>query len=172
MHTAHCERETPTIAARKESEGQADSVTVRTSQPSWRFVAIAASGVGVVSFLTSELLRYLLVPDIGRVRERLIAEFLTALILSAFTAKLIQITRERHRLMIARMQVVAEMNHHIRNALSPISLSLDATENKQLKDMVADAVERIDWALREVLPREMPLVAEQRRKLGYFQRSI
>jgi hypothetical protein len=117
----------------------------------------------------TEVLRYLLVPDIGRTRERLLAEALTAVIVGCLTAKLVQITRERHRLTVARMQVIAEMNHHIRNALSPISLSLDATENEQLKCLISDSVDRIDWALREILPREVPLRQEQRHKLGYFQ---
>jgi signal transduction histidine kinase len=135
------------------------------------FVLGATLGVGIVSFLATELLRYLLVPDIGRAHERLLAEGLTALIVGLLAGKLVQITRERHRLTMARMQVIAEMNHHIRNALSPISLSLDATENEQLKGVISESVDRIDWALREILPREIPLAKAQREKLGYFQGS-
>jgi hypothetical protein len=149
-----------------------ESIPQEIGEPaSWRFVAGAAIAVGVVSFVLTELLRYLLVPDIGRVRERLLAELLTALILAGLTAKLVQISRERQRLMLARMQVIAEMNHHIRNALSPVSLTLDATENQQLRLVISAAVDRIDWALREILPREVPLAAEQRHKLGYFQKT-
>jgi hypothetical protein len=112
-----------------------------------------------------------LVPDIGRHQERLLAEGLSALLVSCLTARLVQITRERHRLTMARMQVIAEMNHHIRNALSPISLSADATGNQQLFRVISDGVERIDWALREILPREAPLNESQRHTLGYFQRE-
>jgi hypothetical protein len=142
----------------------------RMEPTSWRFVLGAAIGVGVVSFLATELMHYILVPDIGRSHERLLAEGLSALIVSCLTAKLVQISRERHRLMMARMQVIAEMNHHIRNALSPISLSVDGTEDGQLKRVISEAVDRIDWALREILPREIPLEAEQRHAMGYFQR--
>jgi hypothetical protein len=67
------------------------------------------------------------------------------------------------------MQVIAEMNHHIRNALTPISLSADAIENRQLVRVISDGVDRIDWALREILPREIPLRGEQQDGLGYFQ---
>jgi hypothetical protein len=67
------------------------------------------------------------------------------------------------------MQVIAEMNHHIRNALTPISLLADATENQQLVQVISDGVDRIDWALREILPSEIPLREEQQDKLGYFQ---
>ncbi|HTR23132.1 MAG TPA: hypothetical protein VMI10_04065 [Terriglobales bacterium] len=71
--------------------------------------------------------------------------------------------RRQERLTLARMQVIADMNHHIRNALAPISLSVDAIENQQLIGVISDGVDRIDWALREVLPREMPLSENQRR---------
>ena len=134
-----------------------------------RFVLVASIGVGVVSFLATELMHYVLVPDIGRSRERVLAEGFSALIVTFLTAKLVHIARERHRLTVARMQVIAEMNHHIRNALSPISLSLDATENEHLKRVISESVDRIDWALREILPREIPLEEEQRHQMGYFQ---
>jgi signal transduction histidine kinase len=147
-----------------------DRDSFRRQQTSRRFVLGAALGVGIASFLATELMRDLLVPDIGRARERLLAEGLSALIVSCLTAKLVHISRERHRLMMARMQVIAEMNHHIRNALSPISLSVDGTADQLLKRAISESVDRIDWALREILPREIPLGKEQRHKLGYFQR--
>ena len=89
-------------------------------EPSSRqFVLGAALGVGVVSFLATELMNYVLVPEVGRHQERLLAEGLSAFIVSCLIAKLAHITRERHRLTMARMQVIAERNHHIRNALTP-----------------------------------------------------
>lgn len=142
----------------------------RTQPTSWQFVVFAAVAIGAVSFLVTELMHYILVPDIGRSPERLLAEGFSALMVSLLAAKLIQLSRQRHQLLLARMQVIAEMNHHIRNALSPLSLSLDDTENQQLKTVICDAVDRIDWALREILPRETPLCDQQRDKLGYFQR--
>jgi hypothetical protein len=142
-----------------------------SSQPSsWQFVMFAALAVGIVSFLVTELMHSILVPDIGRSPERLLAEGFSAVVVSLLAAKLIQVTRQRHQLLLARMQVIAEMNHHIRNALSPLSLSLDETENQQLKTVIGEAVDRIDWALREILPREAPLGEQQRNELGYFQR--
>ena len=137
-----------------------------TSRP---FVLGAALGVGLVSYLSTELMHYLLVPDIGRHQERLLAEGLSALIVSCLVAKLASISRQQHRLTVARMQVVAEMNHHIRNALAPISLSVDATDNHRLIHAISEGVDRIDWALREILPRETPLAKEQRDGLGYFR---
>lgn len=119
-----------------------------------RFVVIAAVGVGLVSFLATELMHYLLVPDLGRHHERLLAEALSALVVTCLIAKLANISRQQRRLTVARMQVIADMNHHIRNALTPVSLSVDAIDNQQLHRVISDAVNRIEWALREILPRE------------------
>jgi len=142
----------------------------RIEPNSRRFVLGVALGVGLVSFLATEFLHYWLVPDLGRHQERLLAEGLSALIVSCLVAKLASVTRQRHRLTVARMQVIAEMNHHIRNALAPISLSVDAIENQQLIRAISEGVDRIDWALREILPREMPLREEQQNELGYFRK--
>ncbi|MFZ1928997.1 MAG: hypothetical protein WAU50_07670 [Candidatus Sulfotelmatobacter sp.] len=144
--------------------------TLRMEPNSRRFILFAALGVGVVSFLATELMHTLLVPDIGPHPERLLAEGLSAFVVSCLVAKLVHMSRERHRLVMARMQVIAEMNHHIRNALSPVALSLDATDNQALNHIIGEAVDRIDWALREILPRELPLAEAQRHQLGYFQR--
>lgn len=70
---------------------------------------------------------------------------------------------------MARMQVIAEMNHHIRNALTPVSLSVDAIDNQQLNRVISEAVNRIEWALREILPRETPLREEHRQESGHFE---
>jgi hypothetical protein len=141
---------------------------LRIRPTSRRFILAAALGVGIVSFLATELMHYLLVPDIGRFQERMLVEGLSAFVVSCLAAKLLHMSQERDRLILARMQVIAEMNHHIRNALSPVALSLDATDNQPLNRVIVEAVDRIDWALREILPRELPLGEGQRDQLGYF----
>jgi signal transduction histidine kinase len=143
--------------------------TSRIEPGSRRFVLGVALGVGLVSFLITELMHYLLVPNLGRHHERLLAEGMSAFVLTCIVAQLANIHRRQHRLTVARAQVIAEVNHHIRNALTPISLSVDATDNQQLSRVISEAVEHIDWALREILPREIPLRDQQRDQLGYFQ---
>jgi len=128
---------------------------------SWTRVFGIAAAVGVVSFLATELMHRWLVPDLGRNRERLLAEAFSALIVTCLVAKLAQMAREQHRRTVARMQMIDEMNHHIRNALAPIALSVDAIENQQLIRIISDGVDRIDWALREILPREKPLLKQE-----------
>jgi ABC-type Fe3+ transport system permease subunit len=58
----------------------------------------------------------------------------------------------------ARMRMIAEMNHHVRNAMTAISLSVYAKNDPQLEKTTREAIQRIDWALREILaqPETMP----------------
>jgi hypothetical protein len=63
--------------------------------------------------------------------------------------------RNKHELIQERMRTIAELNHHIRNALQVIKYagglqtSLDASQLQ----LINDSVKRIEWALREVLPK-------------------
>ena len=59
-------------------------------------------------------------------------------------------------LVAERMKTIAELNHHIRNSLQVIKFlggqkrtGLDAVQLQ----LINDSVDRIEWALREVLPR-------------------
>ncbi|HET8824125.1 MAG TPA: hypothetical protein VFM77_03275 [Terriglobales bacterium] len=58
--------------------------------------------------------------------------------------------RQRQQYVECRLRVIAEMNHHIRNALQVITFY---SRNGQKQEVgIVEAVERIQWALREVLP--------------------
>lgn len=127
--------------------------------------------VGLVSFVVTELMHYLLVPDLGRLWERLLAEGLSAVVVALLTAGLIHQANQRREAALLRMQVIADMNHHIRNALAVISLSTDTMQNQQSIHVISKSVDRITWALREVLPRRQPLREEDRDRLFYFEMS-
>jgi hypothetical protein len=62
--------------------------------------------------------------------------------------------RHQHKLVLARMRVIAEMNHHVRNALQPIIYSPFLKEQAEQIRIIQEGTRRIEWALREVLPRE------------------
>lgn len=61
----------------------------------------------------------------------------------------------QHKLILARMQVIAEMNHHVRNALQPILYSPFLPEQAEQIRTIQEGTRRIEWALREVLPGEV-----------------
>ena len=53
---------------------------------------------------------------------------------------------------IRRTLELAFLNHHIRNALQPLTFMIDEPESRERMKLVDECVRRIDWALREVLP--------------------
>lgn len=75
-----------------------------------------------------------------------------AVIIGWLVWKLAEYAQERRKRVAQRLQMISELNHHIRNALEAISLSAYTTQNQQAMETIAGAVNRIDWALREILP--------------------
>ena len=60
--------------------------------------------------------------------------------------------------------IIAELNHHVRNALQVIISRADvAIHGLTELDDIFGAVDRIDWALREILPRGAVPVSEEPR---------
>ncbi|MGC2195631.1 MAG: hypothetical protein WA628_13210 [Terriglobales bacterium] len=129
-----------------------------------------ALGFGTIVFLVSEVMHYLLVPDLGRHAERMVAEGVSAFIVGCLAAQLLRSALERRRVLRARLQVIEEMNHHIRNALTAISLSADTIQNRQSVRIISEGVEQIQWALCEILPRDRPVATQDRNRFFYFER--
>jgi two-component sensor histidine kinase len=59
--------------------------------------------------------------------------------------------RRRNRYLIERLRIIAEMNHHVRNALQVVSYSADQQQDEEVRTMLRQSSERIEWALREIL---------------------
>ena len=151
------------------------AATGRTAEPrSWSGVlhhkwteTLIPLGVGLACFAITELMHYLLVPDIGRRKERWLAEALSALVVGVLVGKLGAIIDRQHQIVLARVQVVSETNHHIRNALTAISLSADISQNQECIRIISESVHRIEWVLREILPRKQPLPEVERSRLMF-----
>ena len=60
--------------------------------------------------------------------------------------------RLRTRALLQRLVIIREMNHHVRNALQVVIYAAAAHKDDDLAEQVREAVRRIDWALKEVLP--------------------
>jgi hypothetical protein len=56
-----------------------------------------------------------------------------------------------------KLHTIRMMNHHVRNALQVISAGEFSSDGVDQSTKVRDAVRRIEWALREVLPGENAL---------------
>jgi hypothetical protein len=60
--------------------------------------------------------------------------------------------RRQRQNIIRKLEVIRLMNHHVRNSLQVISFAASSPQQAELGNNLRDAVERIEWALREVLP--------------------
>ena len=59
----------------------------------------------------------------------------------------------RRRALIEKLRTIELMNHHVRNALQVIANAHYAHDLENQIRIVSESVQRIEWALKEVLPR-------------------
>ena len=59
----------------------------------------------------------------------------------------------RRKELARRLETIALMNHHIRNALQVISASTYIPDRAREVGAIEESVNRIQWALREILPK-------------------
>lgn len=78
-----------------------------------------------------------------------IADALALGVLSGAIAWMYQ--RRQNRYLAERLEVIADMNHHVRNDLQVIQYSAYMTKDKEHIQRIEQSLGRIDWALREVL---------------------
>jgi Tfp pilus assembly protein PilV len=60
---------------------------------------------------------------------------------------------EKQQVLEERLRKIADMNHHVRNALAVVQFYGTQREDCYATEAVAEAVKRIEWTLREVLPK-------------------
>lgn len=96
--------------------------------------------------------RLLLREGVSRLDLMVISNLLTGLVAGGLFVQIIQRERERRAIVRQRLQIIADMNHHIRNALQVISFFAYKEQDQQTLEMVRSSVDRIQWALKEILP--------------------
>jgi two-component sensor histidine kinase len=112
-------------------------------------VIIVVSALGIV------LDRLLLKEGLPRLDMMIFSNGLTGLFAGGLFYQMAREARTSRTLVEERMKTIAELNHHIRNALQVIKFlggqrsGLDAVQLQ----LINDSADRIEWALREVLPR-------------------
>ena len=111
--------------------------------------------VVVVSALGIVLDRLLLKEGLPRLDMLIFSNGLTGLFAGGLFFQMAMEAKASRVLVEERMKTIAELNHHIRNALQVIKFlggqrsGLDAVQLQ----LINDSADRIEWALREVLPR-------------------
>ncbi len=114
--------------------------------------------VALISFSLGLLLDVLLIHARGmsQLQAAAILDAVFALIVAALFYKLVIYDRERRIKVVERLETIDLMNHHIRNALQVISFNTHSqTDGPELAE-INRAMNRIQWALREILPKVEP----------------
>jgi hypothetical protein len=113
--------------------------------------AVYSFGLGCGIFLLGVVLRALLdnlgVSGVPAAVDDLLIGVLAGVLVFAYE-------RHQHKLILEKMRVISEMNHHVRNALQPIMYSPYLKEQAEQVRTIQEGTRRIEWALREVLPGE------------------
>jgi ABC-type amino acid transport system permease subunit len=119
--------------------------TVPSARQRLFLAALAFLFVLIVSFVT----------DLVGVRypSWMIVDDLTLAVVAALVVY--RYERERSRFFSERLRVIREMNAFVRNELQILYASLAGSEKARIQ-AVERGVERIDWALRELLPGGRP----------------
>ena len=110
-------------------------------------VAVAALGFGLNSLLFRE--------GVPRRDLILMSSSIIGIVAGLLFYQFLRNERMQHEIMQQRMRTIAELNHHIRNALQVIRYAGGAKSSSDASQLqlINEAVARIDWALREVLPK-------------------
>ena len=118
--------------------------------PAW----LLAMGVGVIVLLTATALDYFLQQRSKSFLSNIDASAITAaLVAGLLFYRMLWYERQRRKAIRQRVETIAEMNHHVRNAIQTIMLSAHVPHDKNVVTVIDDSVQRIDWALKEILPR-------------------
>jgi hypothetical protein len=81
----------------------------------------------------------------------LVSDVFAGALSGIFIFAVLRNTRERRLAMLQRLKAIREMNHEIRNALELIQLSAYSTHHQQAIATITNAVDRIQWTLREIV---------------------
>jgi two-component sensor histidine kinase len=119
---------------------------------SWASVTVVAIFVSVVGLLFDRLL---LREGVPRYDLMAISNSLTGIVAGAFFWQAKRLDLDRRQFIRERLHTISEMNHHIRNALQVISLYSGKQSDETTVTAIGQAVNRIEWALSEVLPAEL-----------------
>jgi hypothetical protein len=109
-------------------------------------VLFASLGLG-------EAVYRLVFSDFDGARDRLPIEALFGLVLGCLATRLARNLYGHRKKTMARLHLICDRNHSIRNALGAISPLAHPSRNQQSIRVIREEVDRIESALKDVLPR-------------------
>ena len=120
--------------------------TIEKAKPSVLRIALRSVTAGALVFallvLVDQVSAHLGLTGVQRLGDNLLGGIIVGVI--SFVDE-----QRRQRSLAGQLNVIALMNHHVRNALQTIKYA-HGTEKEV--EFINDSVVRIEWALREILP--------------------
>ncbi|HWR36608.1 MAG TPA: hypothetical protein VN622_12130 [Clostridia bacterium] len=117
-----------------------------------RIIAIVTT---FLCFALLEMIHWLVAPRWRLEGDYVLPDIVASLLLGILVSRVLSLAWERRQMLLQRLDVIAEMNHHIRNALEMINLSAHQTHDPEAIKRISEASNRIQWALREILPQDV-----------------
>lgn len=97
--------------------------------------------------------RLMLREGISRIDILMVSNLLTGIVAAGLFLQIKLRAAEKQRLWEQRVQKLADMNHHVRNALQVLAFYASQTEDSRAAKLIKESIQRIEWTLIEVLPR-------------------
>jgi signal transduction histidine kinase len=125
-------------------------------QESRRSVKLAIGFILSALFITAVGLlfdRLMLHEGISRISVMVVSNLLTGIVAAGLFLQIKRNAEEKQRLWEQRVQKLADMNHHVRNALQVLAYYASQTDDSRAAKLIKESIQRIEWTLIEVLPR-------------------
>ncbi|MFB3915902.1 MAG: hypothetical protein ACE14M_04195 [Terriglobales bacterium] len=122
-------------------------------------VGIVAAGFGAAAFVLTTVLDWFLLrmERWHPLAATAMSNTIFAVLVILLTWELLRYNQQRQAQVVHRLETINEMNHHIRNALQVISFNLrPSAHNASDLAEINQALNRVQWALREILPKLEP----------------
>ena len=119
----------------------------------WRMFLLSVVAALIVFVIGAAVDMVVLHEHDSRLTASEVSDVLGGCIAGALIFRLLQYERERRARLRQKLIVIADMNHHVRNALQVISLHTYSSADQQQIEAVRESMRRIQWALKEILPK-------------------
>jgi hypothetical protein len=154
MNTAH-----PVLNGKKQQE-QSEIAEQLAPPPEGRLFR-SYWGIGLLSLLFALFvfvlgfgLDWIMLHQEDSIRKTVeLSDAVSALICGLVFLLFLRSYRQQRAMLRQRVEVIANMNHHVRNALQVIEFNSYSTSDQEKLAAMKSSVNRIQWALRELLPK-------------------
>jgi hypothetical protein len=138
------------LNAERKRAGEDDSI--RFQAMDWLKVYLFGATIIFASFGMGEAVYRLLFLEFDGITDRIPIELLFGFIFAWLATKFVGGIYKNRKERSARLNFIWARNHHIRGALEGITPLAHPSKNQQSIRVIREEVDRIEWALKEILP--------------------